>query len=92
MDEEKVFGLHSTQHSFACRLFENGVDVKTVSTILGHADVGVTYNTYIHLLKNQQQTAVDILDQIWRLNHRSTILWRWFFFTAENIKSNVSLI
>ena len=64
MGEEKVFGLHSMRHSFACRLFENGVDVKTVSTILGHADVGVTYNTYIHLLKNQQQTAVDILDQI----------------------------
>lgn len=64
MDEEKVFGLHSMRHSFACRLFENGVDAKTVSTILGHADVGVTYNTYIHLLKNQQQTAVDILDQI----------------------------
>ena len=64
MEESKVFGLHAMRHSFACRLFENGVDVKTVSTILGHADVGVTYNTYIHLLKNQQQTAVDILDRI----------------------------
>lgn len=63
-EDDKVYGLHAMRHSFACRLFENKVDVKTVSTLLGHADVGVTYNTYIHLLKNQKQVAVDILDTI----------------------------
>lgn len=64
MDESKIFGPHSMRHSFASRLFENNVDIKVISTILGHADISITYNTYIHLLKNQQQIAVDILDRI----------------------------
>jgi len=38
-------------------LFKNGIDVKTVSALLGHSDVSVTYNTYIHLIKEQEQQA-----------------------------------
>jgi site-specific recombinase XerD len=45
-------------------LFKKGVDVKTVSELLGHKDVAVTYNTYIHLIKEQKQQAVDILDTL----------------------------
>lgn len=63
-DESKVYGLHSMRHSFACRLFENDVDVKVVSELLGHSDVTITYNTYIHLINDQKRTAVDILDRI----------------------------
>jgi integrase len=44
-------GAHTLRHTFASMLFKNGVDVKTVSTLLGHSDVSVTYNTYIHLIK-----------------------------------------
>ena len=31
--------------------FAKGVDVKTVSEILGHSSVTITYNMYIHLIK-----------------------------------------
>ena len=44
-------GVHALRHTFASMLFKKGVDVKTVSELLGHADVKVTYNTYIHLIK-----------------------------------------
>ena len=57
-------GAHVLRHTFASMLFKNGVDVKTVSTLLGHSDVSVTYNTYIHLIKEQKQQAVDILDDL----------------------------
>jgi integrase len=57
-------GLHSLRHTFASMLFKAGVDVKTVSELLGHADVRVTYDTYIHLIKEQKQQAVDILDTL----------------------------
>ena len=56
--EEKIYGLHSLRHSFASRLFENGEDVKTVSEILGHSDITITYNTYIHLINDQKKTAI----------------------------------
>ncbi|MCL2189377.1 MAG: site-specific integrase [Defluviitaleaceae bacterium] len=57
-------GAHTLRHTFASMLFKNGVDVKTVSELLGHSDVSVTYNTYIHLIKEQKQQAVDILDTL----------------------------
>ncbi|MGN0403163.1 MAG: tyrosine-type recombinase/integrase, partial [Acetatifactor sp.] len=56
--EERIYGLHSLRHSFASRLFENGEDVKTVSEILGHSDITITYNTYIHLINDQKKTAI----------------------------------
>jgi len=57
-------GAHVLRHTFASMLFKNGVEAKTVSELLGHSDVSVTYNTYIHLVKEQKQQAVDILDTL----------------------------
>lgn len=56
--EDKIFGPHALRHSFASRLFENGEDVKTVSEIIGHSDITITYNTYIHLINEQKKTAI----------------------------------
>lgn len=60
--EDKIYGLHSLRHTFASRLFANGEDVKTVSELLGHSDITITYNTYIHLIKQQKKDAVNKLD------------------------------
>ena len=60
----RPFGAHVLRHTYASMLFKNNVDVKTISELLGHADVSVTYNTYIHLIKEQKQQAVDILDNL----------------------------
>lgn len=40
--------FHALRHSFATRCIEKGVDIKTLSEILGHANVGITLNTYVH--------------------------------------------
>ncbi len=39
---------HTLRHTFATRCIEVGVDVKSLSEILGHANVGITLNTYVH--------------------------------------------
>lgn len=39
---------HILRHTFATRCVEAGVDVKTLSEILGHANTAVTLNTYVH--------------------------------------------
>lgn len=57
-------GVHALRHTFASILFRNGVDVKTVSTLLGHSGTAITYNTYIHIINEQQAEALKIVDNI----------------------------
>ena len=39
---------HTLRHTFATRCVELGFDVKTLSEILGHANVSITMNRYVH--------------------------------------------
>lgn len=39
---------HALRHTFATRCVEHGFDVKSLSVILGHADVKTTMNIYVH--------------------------------------------
>jgi len=39
---------HALRHTFATRCIECGVDIKSLSEILGHADASITLNTYVH--------------------------------------------
>ncbi len=59
-----IHGVHSLRHTFASMLFRKGVDVKTVSELLGHSDTGVTYNIYIHLIQEQKVKAIESLDDL----------------------------
>lgn len=49
--------FHDLRHSFATLSLEQGMDIKTVSHILGHTDAGFTMNTYMHVTDNMQQTV-----------------------------------
>ena len=40
--------FHATRHTFATRCVEVGFDIKTLSEILGHANVNITLNRYVH--------------------------------------------
>lgn len=62
--EEKIYGVHALRHTFATLLLGNGVDIKTVSKLLGHSDVSVTYNTYIHVIKEQEKAALEQIPNI----------------------------
>ena len=42
-------GEHVFRHTFATNCYHKGVDVKILSRLLGHADVNITYNIYVHL-------------------------------------------
>lgn len=44
----KRITFHALRHTFATRCIEAGVDVKTLSEILGHSDVKTTLNRYVH--------------------------------------------
>jgi len=57
-------GMHTLRHTFASTMFENNIDVKTVSEILGHSTTGITYDTYIHIIKEQKAKAMETLDEV----------------------------
>ena len=40
--------FHSLRHTFATRCVEVGFDIKSLSEILGHANVSITMNRYVH--------------------------------------------
>ncbi len=40
--------FHTLRHTFATRCIEAGFDIKTLSEILGHSDVKITLNRYVH--------------------------------------------
>ena len=64
LPEEKIYGVHALRHTFATLLLQNKVDIKTVSELLGHSDVSITYNTYIHVIKEQKAEAVGKLPEL----------------------------
>lgn len=44
----KQITYHGLRHTFATRCIEAGVDIKSLSEILGHSSVSITLNTYVH--------------------------------------------
>lgn len=40
--------FHALRHTFATRCIEVGMDIKSVSQILGHSNAAITLNTYVH--------------------------------------------
>jgi integrase len=54
-------GFHSLRHTFATRALECGMDVKTLSEILGHKNATVTLNRYAHSLMDHKRDMMNRL-------------------------------
>ena len=61
LPDEKIYGHHALRHTFATLLLKNGIDIKIISDLLGHSNVSITYNTYIHIIKEQKAKAMESL-------------------------------
>ena len=63
------FGLpelnfHSLRHTFATRCVEVGVDIKSLSQILGHSNVATTLNTYVHPCIDTMRVQIEKLQTV----------------------------
>ena len=56
--------FHDLRHTFAYLALQNGVDVKTLSGMLGHFSAGSTLDTYAHITRAAQRPAPQTLGSV----------------------------
>ena len=56
--------FHDLRHTFATLALQNGVDIKTVSGMLGHFSAGFTLDTYAHVTTSAKQEAANTMGDV----------------------------
>ena len=56
--------FHDLRHTFATLALQNGVDIKTVSGMLGHFSAGFTLDTYAHVTTSAQKEAARTMGNV----------------------------
>jgi integrase len=54
--------LHEGRHGYASLMIAAGVNVKALSTFMGHANIKITLDQYGHLLPSAEDEAAGLLD------------------------------
>ena len=60
---KKSITWHCSRHSFAVNLLNAGTDIKTVSSLLGHASIKMT-EKYLHVIDQRKQKAINKLGKV----------------------------
>ena len=56
--------FHDLRHTNATLMLRNAVPAKIVSSMLGHSSVGITLDTYSHVITEMQEGAVGVMDSL----------------------------
>lgn len=59
--------FHALRHTFASRLIEGGLNIKLISSILGHASTAVTERVYIHIIDEFKENSINIINSIFSI-------------------------
>ena len=57
----KRFSMHVLRHTFATRCIEGGMLPKTLQKILGHSNIGITMNLYVHITEDEKKKEIDLV-------------------------------
>ena len=57
----RIVNVHGLRHSFACRSLEAGMNIKTLSAILGHYSTAFTMDTYCHSSDELKSSEIENL-------------------------------
>jgi len=70
--EVKERKFHTIRHTFATRALEMGIDIRTLSEILGHSSVLITLNVYSHSLMEHKISAINKLGGLYNTKYKNT--------------------
>lgn len=56
--------FHDLRHTHASLLLAKSIDIKTISERLGHSNIGITMNTYTHVMRELDEKASKAIDEI----------------------------
>jgi integrase len=57
-------GLAALRHGCASFLLASGIPARAIMEVLGHSEIGVTMNTYAHVLPQLREEAADAIDEL----------------------------
>ena len=60
----KKIRIHDLRHSHASLLLSNGVPITVISKRLGHSTIQMTLNTYAHLIPEDEDKAINMLNSL----------------------------
>lgn len=60
--------FHDLRHTSASLLIAQGVHAKIISERLGHSRIGITMDTYGHVMRSADRTAADKLESLFKVN------------------------
>ena len=55
------FSMHVLRHTFATRCIEGGMKPKTLQIILGHSNIGITMNLYVHTTEEEKLKEIELV-------------------------------
>jgi len=58
----KRFSMHVLRHTMATRCIEGGMRPKTLQVILGHSNVGITMNLYVHVTEDESVKEIEKIE------------------------------
>jgi integrase len=80
------FTFHALRHTFASRALEQGMDFKTISSLLGHYSVAFTMDTYAHVLDTQKMDSMKLMEELYMMDQTTPMqqLYSVLFTPAED--------
>ena len=61
------FSMHVLRHTFATRCIESGMRPKTLQMILGHSNIGITMNLYVHVTDDEKAKEVQNIEKMLKI-------------------------
>ncbi len=55
------FSMHVLRHTFATRCIEGGMKPKTLQKILGHSNISITMDLYVHITEDEKQREINLV-------------------------------
>lgn len=60
----KSLSMHSLRHTYATRCIEAGMRPKTLQMLLGHSNIGITMNLYVHVTDDEKKKEVGKIEEM----------------------------